>query len=113
MDTDKAARLKRRKQLNAIFETVMSEGHKTLGADRCTLFLYDRDNEKLWSKYALGEMKTKDITIISDAYQNEYFDGLIDKRTGYRTKSMLSGPVLREDGEVLGVIQMLNKTDDD
>eukprot|EP00122_Pirum_gemmata_P015529 Pgem_evm1s14516 len=55
MDTGKSSRLKRQKQLNTVFRTIMEESHQTLGATRCTLFLYDKEKEMLWSKYAVGK----------------------------------------------------------
>ena len=37
------------------------------------------------------------------------FDRRFDERTGYRTKSMLVAPLVSQRGEVIGVIQLINK----
>lgn len=40
------------------------------------------------------------------------FDGSFDEKTGYLTKSMLTAPLFSHDGEVIGVIQLINKKRD-
>ncbi|MEK7263068.1 MAG: HAMP domain-containing sensor histidine kinase [Bacteroidota bacterium] len=42
-------------------------------------------------------------------YNDAQFDPLIDKKTVYRTKSMLCVPVKEKSGKILGVFQLLNK----
>ena len=54
---------------------------------------------------------------INDCYKDckgkEYgFDKSYDTKTGYRTKSMLSVPMKSTEGEILGVIQLINKFDE-
>ena len=46
--------------------------------------------------------------LVEDAYQDPRFDPTADKRTGFRTRSVLCVP-LRILGENLGVVQVLNK----
>jgi HD-GYP domain-containing protein (c-di-GMP phosphodiesterase class II) len=51
---------------------------------------------------------------IEDAYQRTPgvsfgFDRSFDERTGYRTKSMICAPLTNNRGEVLGVLQLINK----
>ena len=44
---------------------------------------------------------------------DERFDKSFDERTGYRTRSMLSVPIVHErTGNVLGCLQCLNKAND-
>merc|ERR1712139_607964 len=52
---------------------------------------------------------------IPDAYQDQRFNQEVDKKTGYKTKSILAVPVLSDQGHgrVLAVIQMINKTEFD
>jgi GAF domain-containing protein len=47
--------------------------------------------------------------IIPDAYEDLRFDRRIDRQTGYRTRCILCVPVKNLKGEVLGVIQAINK----
>jgi HD-GYP domain-containing protein (c-di-GMP phosphodiesterase class II) len=51
---------------------------------------------------------------IDDAYQLQAnttfgFDRSFDERTGYRTKSMICTPLITSRGEVIGVLQLINK----
>lgn len=46
---------------------------------------------------------------IDDAYLDERFNREVDKKTGFRTRSMLCVPLKDEDGKCFGVIQGLNK----
>jgi sigma-B regulation protein RsbU (phosphoserine phosphatase) len=50
--------------------------------------------------------------IIPDAYKDPRFDPDFDKRTGFHTRSILCLPLAKGDGEILGVIQLLNKQGD-
>eukprot|EP00123_Amoebidium_parasiticum_P020377 comp4872_c1_seq1/m.985 comp4872_c1_seq1/g.985 ORF comp4872_c1_seq1/g.985 comp4872_c1_seq1/m.985 type:complete len:199 (-) comp4872_c1_seq1:8-604(-) len=124
IDTEKAERLKRKKELETIFNTVMLQGNGLVGAERCTLFLLDKEKGELWSQYATntgviqvpvansiaGEtVLTRQIVNLANAYDHPKFCGTVDKATGFRTRAMLSAPVIGDDGEVIGVVQMINK----
>jgi adenylate cyclase len=94
--------------------------------DRGTLFLNDEETGELYSRVTHGKT-TQDIRILNnsgisghvfstgkgviahDAYANEYFDRSVDKETGYVTKNVLCTPLRTIRGEVIGVIQILNK----
>jgi HD-GYP domain-containing protein (c-di-GMP phosphodiesterase class II) len=108
--------------LNLIIEKITS----VMDADRSSLFLIDWDTEELWSKVAQGvrflELRfpmnaglagavatTGDCINIPDAYEDERFNQEWDKKTGYRTRSVLCVPMTNKAGERIGVIQVLNK----
>jgi signal transduction histidine kinase len=61
--------------------------------------------------------KTGEIINIKDAYNDERFDPTTDKKTGYRTRSILCMPIREpvkkkgHEGEVIGVLQILNRKD--
>ncbi|RME21806.1 MAG: GAF domain-containing protein, partial [Deltaproteobacteria bacterium] len=95
-------------------------------ADRSTIFLLDREKNELWSKVAQGEglaeirfpadrgvagwVAHNGRTLnLRDAYADERFNPEIDRETGYRTSSLLSVPLRGKSGQVLGVVQCLNK----
>ena len=95
-----------------------------LGADRCSLFLYDPEREVLWTKVAHGVDRIEvpvDKGIVgkvfregkplsvSDAHSSPYFNPEVDKETGYYTRSVLAVPVLSPTGRVIGVYQAINK----
>jgi len=104
---------------------IMDEVRALLNADRCTLFLYDENSGELWSKIAIGldeeiripaekgiaghVWKTREIVNIPDAYKDDRFNPEVDKKTGYKTKSILAMPLLNLYNETIGVFQVLNK----
>ena len=124
MDTDRAERAKKAKELQSIFETIMEEGHCMVGAERATLFMLDEESNELWSRVATGTegiikvpkaagivgacVTSGKIINIPDAYLDSRFNQGIDRATGYRTKSVLAVPV-RSNDKILGAIQMINK----
>lgn len=107
--------------LDLIIKTVKS----VMVADRATLFLIDREKNQLWSRIAIGSKQeiripfgvgiagfvaqSRETVNILDAYSDSRFNPENDKKTGYRTKSILCMPVYNSLGEILGVIQVLNK----
>ncbi|XP_071545340.1 cGMP-specific 3',5'-cyclic phosphodiesterase isoform X2 [Panulirus ornatus] len=63
-----------------------------------------------WGVGIVGHVaNTKEIINIKDAYQDPRFDASIDRRTGYRTMSVLCMPVCNYEGEVIGVAEIINK----
>jgi len=50
---------------------------------------------------------------VNDCPQDPRFNKDIDKKTGYRTKNILSMPILDNEGEVVGVAQIVNKMSSD
>lgn len=101
-----------------------------LGADRGSVFLLDRDRRELWSLVAEGD-EVKEIRFsvdkgiagyvartgrtvnIPDAYSDPRFNRDIDRHTGYRTRSILCSPMKNLQGEIIGVVQILNKLEGD
>jgi signal transduction histidine kinase len=53
--------------------------------------------------------QTGETINIPDAYKDARFNPDIDKRTGYRTKSVLCMPMKNKDGKIIGVFQLFNK----
>ena len=106
-----------------------------LKCDRISLFIYDKNSDKLilvtaeglnraqikmeTSRGILGNCFTECKVIrIEDAYLDERFDKEIDRQTNYRTKTLLCYPLVDKEGECIGVIEAINKynsvfTDDD
>lgn len=46
---------------------------------------------------------------VPDAQRDGRFNHDLDRYTGYSTRSMLLGPVVAQDGKVLGLIEFVNK----
>ena len=80
------------------------------------LELYDSQtgarNEKNVATYAALAERTVNI---ADAYEAEDFDfsgtRTFDERTGYRSKSFLTVPLMNYDGDIIGVLQLINAVD--
>jgi len=112
--------------LNELLALVLTRVSEVVDADRSTLYLLDEDTGELWSKVAQGE-QIVEIRLkvgeglagwvaqggravnIKDAYQDSRFDQHWDRKTGYRTRSILCVPMKNHHGRILGVIQALNK----
>lgn len=105
-------------------------------ADRLTIYVVGDDKASLISKVKTGLNSFKDLKLpiaeqsiagysaahkkllnIKDVYDLQElaahsgtlrFLQDVDKRTGYRTKQMLVAPVVDEDGELVGVMQVIN-----
>ena len=113
-------------QLLPLLQKVMETVTEILDADRSTLFLYDTKTNELWSQVAEG-FQLKEIRIpsnmgiagsvfqtgetinIQNAYQDERFNKAIDKKTGYKTNSILCMQVKNKANKAIGVVQVLNK----
>lgn len=54
--------------------------------------------------------ETKQLINIKEAYNDPRFNSEIDMKTGYKTNAMLSMPILNYEEEVIGVAQIINKT---
>mmetsp|Transcript_125434 Transcript_125434/g.222275 ORF Transcript_125434/g.222275 Transcript_125434/m.222275 type:complete len:1302 (-) Transcript_125434:22-3927(-) len=93
-----------------------------LTADHASLYLVDQTTNELFiqageitlrlpmSQGIAGAVATTGETInIADAYKDSRFDSSIDKKTGYRTKSILCMPIYGTDEQVVGVVQFINK----
>jgi len=105
---------------------IMDTTKDLLNADRCTLFMSDQKTGELWSQVAQGldsyEIRfpshlgiagtvftTGETINIPDAYADNRFNPEVDKKTGYRTRSILCQPVRNKNGRTIGVTQILNK----
>ena len=126
---DVAKALVAERDLDRLLKMIVQSAARVVEADRCTLFLVDRDRGELWSKVAQG-VQMKEIRIpmdrgiagavattntavnIPDAYRDARFNQAVDKQTGYRTTSILCVPMRSIEGEVVGVLQALNKLGD-
>ena len=114
--------------LDALLILIMTKVQELMEADRSTLYLLTEDGRFLWSKVVQGGERveirlevgdgiagwvaqTREIVNIPDAYADQRFQPSFDKKSGYRTRSILSVPMLGALGGLVGVLQVLNKQD--
>ncbi|QLE48747.1 GAF domain-containing protein [Nostoc sp. C057] len=117
--------------LQEMLHSITLKTGELLGADRTTIFLLDEEKQELWSilaegegdrsleiripanKGIAGEVATfkQVINIPFDFYNDprSHFAQEQEKRTGYRTYTMLALPLLNEHGQLVAVVQLLNK----
>jgi HD-GYP domain-containing protein (c-di-GMP phosphodiesterase class II) len=123
LDVTKAMSAER--DLDLLLPLILYEASKVVEADRCSLFVLDRERNQLWSKVAQGSKseirlpmgsgiagrvaETGEVINLPDAYADERFNRSFDSISGYRTQSVLCVPMRDANGEVTGVIQALNK----
>ena len=112
--------------ITELLKVIAEETKVAMQADRCTVFLLDKEKNELWSKVALG-MDSQEIRFpvdkglagfvartgesinIEDAYNDERFNPEVDKETGYKTKTILCMPIKNNNQEIIGAFQVLNK----
>ena len=114
--------------INVLLKVIAEETKNAIQADRCTVFLYDKEKDELWSKIALGMesqeirfpadkglagyvVKTGESVNIADAYNDPRFNKDVDSKSGYHTKSILCMPIKNNNQEIIGAFQVLNKLD--
>jgi len=117
-------RLASNMDLDSLLDLIIKYATEVMKADRSSLFLVDKKTGELWSKIAQGAdeirfpigkgiaghvAETGEIINIPDAYSDPRFNPEVDRQTGYRTKTILCVPLKNNDGEIVGVIQVLNK----
>jgi len=114
-------------QLDPLLKLIVAEVTAAMQADRSTLFLVDRRKpDELVSRVAEGMVRqeirvrfgigiagttaqTRQTINIPDAYNDSRFNPAFDKSSGFRTKSILSTPILNQSNHLIGVVQVLNK----
>ncbi|HEY3117900.1 MAG TPA: GAF domain-containing protein [Chloroflexota bacterium] len=113
-------------ELDNLLERIMAKTTEVMHADRSSLYLIDHKTNELWFKVAQGadlqEVRfpvgvgiagqvaaTAEIVNIEDAHEDARFNPEMDRRTGYRTRSMLCMAIQDSAGKRMGVLQVLNK----
>ncbi len=111
--------------LGQVLAQVINALRDLLHADRASVFQYDAAAHELFATKAhglaadlrlpadlgiIGEAaKTRKIINIPDAYADKRFNQAVDKATGYKTRCLLSVPLVDPGGNLVGVAQVLNK----
>jgi signal transduction histidine kinase/putative methionine-R-sulfoxide reductase with GAF domain len=112
--------------LDKLLALIMEKTTQLMDADRSTLFLLDQDRGELWSKVMQGDQQqeirvalgdgvagwvgqTGEAVNIPNAYDDPRFNDEFDRKSGYRTETILCLPMRNHRGKVIGVIQVLNK----
>jgi GAF domain-containing protein len=118
--------------LDTTLRSITSRIGRSLCADRTTIFLLDEERNELWSIVAESENSDRSLEIripankgiVGEVAQSKqtlnipydfYADPRSktakeqDKRNGYRTYTILAMPLLNDQGDLIAVIQLINK----
>jgi signal transduction histidine kinase len=111
-----------------LLKLIMEKVTELMEADRSTLYLVSEDGGTLTSKVVQGNevfeirlrvgegiagwvAQTKETLNIPDAYADQRFQPAYDQKSGYRTRSILTVPMVGGLGGLVGVLQLINKHD--
>ena len=112
--------------LDTMLTEVVDASREVLNADRGTVFLYDEDANELVVRVGTGldqiripadkgivgeSAQTRTLINVPDCYADERFNRAIDKQTGYRSRCMLTVPLIGYEESLVGVLQILNKNE--
>jgi len=125
LDLKKRQRMEEHEKLEHIFKVVMERGPNMFDCEAVSMFLYDPEDDVLWTKVAttVKEMieipvkkksvcsycyNQKTIVKVDDAYNSEWFDKSHDKKNSFQTQNLVAAPVLIGD-KCVAVVEILNK----
>lgn len=109
--------------VDRLLALIADRTRKLLEAERCSIFVVNIDEQVLWTQAATGSDRieipinsgiagavamTGDIVNIPDAYADLRFNPEVDRKSGFRTRHILCGPMYNSKGETIGVFQLLN-----
>jgi len=110
--------------LERILNLIIERAAKLLDVERATIFLYDSSTEELYIEAALEKLdirfstdvgiagvaaREREIVMVNDAYSDDRSYRDVDLQTGFRTRNLLAGPLLDYDGQLVGVLELINK----
>ena len=112
--------------LMTMLAEVVSAAKQVLHAERGSVWLYDAGADELVLEVATGMKairvpagvglagtcaRNRQIINVPDCYADPRFDPGVDRSSGYRTRCMLTLPLVDHKGVLVGVMQVLNKID--
>lgn len=112
--------------LDTMLAEVVNATREVLNADRGTVFLYDETTDELVVRVGTGldhiripadkgivgeSAQSRELINVPDCYMDDRFNRAIDKQTGYRSRCMLTIPLIGYEDSLVGVLQILNKND--
>ncbi|HQR18828.1 MAG TPA: SpoIIE family protein phosphatase [Gemmatimonadales bacterium] len=110
--------------LHTMLTEVMSAAKQVLGAEGGSVWLYDASRDELLLEVATGIepirvpagtglvgacARSRRLINVPDCYADERFNPEVDRRSGFRTRCMLTLPLVDHKEVLVGVMQVLNK----
>lgn len=99
-------------------------GRCLVNSDRASFWYWDVKRKQYWTLAALdseqiivpegsgivgASIRNNEIILINDPYGDSRFNPEVDRKTGYKTRSILCIPVTNTQGKVIGAFQAINK----
>jgi GAF domain-containing protein len=115
-------------EIENVLELISQEAKVLVNADRCSIFIVDKQDNILWTKHSDGigrivisldsgivgdSYQTQKPQIVNKPYEDSRFLQNIDKKSGYTTKNIITIPIFDSKRDVIGIIQLLNKSRSD
>jgi phosphoserine phosphatase RsbU/P len=112
--------------LETMLAEVVNAAKQVLHADRGTVWLYEPQTDELVQRVATGLApvrvpadtglagscaRNRVIINVPDCYADPRFNPDLDRRTNYRTRCMLTLPLVDHKSVLVGVLQVLNKAE--
>lgn len=115
-------------KLDVLLHSIMEVASKTVAAEASSIALYDNQKKDLYFTVSLGKMSTKvkEFRIelgqgiigfaaqskkplnIRNVSKDKRFHGDVDKKTKFKTRSILAVPILRQK-KLIGALEVINK----
>lgn len=117
-----------RPSLDEAIPMIASYAKALLEAERCSVFIYDKKKDRLWTTLSDGvkhieiasnegiagtAFTEKRALIVNDPYSDKRFSSKVDHETGYITKNIIALPIMGAFNEPIGILQLLNKHEGD
>lgn len=117
-------------EVQPLLEMIMEKSKQVINAEASSLMLLDEERRELVFHVATGEKgeavreirlrlgqgiagwvaQTGEPLVVADAYQDPRFNPEPDKKSGFRTKSILCVPLKMQE-RILGIVQVINSQD--
>jgi len=110
--------------LRTMLSRIEGASRHVMESERASVFLYDAETDELYSYVATGveeirfssklglagaAIQERQPINVPDAYADSRFNPEVDRRTGFRTRNVLTLPLMGLDDTVVGALQVLNK----
>ncbi len=110
--------------IDRLLQQISDLAIEIVAAERCSIFLYDRENNEVWLRLAHGlkeiripadrgivgaAIQSREVQNSLDHYNDIRFYHEVDGETGFQTRSLLAVPMFDKKNHVLGVIEVINK----
>jgi len=113
-------------ELPKLLLSIMKQLADVMEVERASLFLHDEQDNLLWSAVSSGNdidkicfpadkgiagavMSSGELLNIPDAYADSRFNPEIDKKTRFKTHTILCVPIVNYEQQRIGILQILNK----